>query len=255
MKDKPDQSTMISSIQTLISIIDRLHSTKGAGITEIAEHLDISKSGVHKHLKTLEENGFVYKTRSQYNLGLKFLKYGGQARDELRLYIHGRDRVEKIAQEINEMALLTIKDGDRGVFLFRANDQYNLSKSIPLGERFYLHQNGAGKAILSEFSNETIDMLIEATGLPQATPQTITTKKSLFEEIEQIRDRGYATNKGERDREVRAISASVTDEPTNKVGAISISFPAQSPKWNKVENYADVIIEESSKLSLRLKNM
>lgn len=244
---------MIRADETLFLVVDELHSNSGVGVSKIAVDLCLLKSAVHKHLKTLEKHEFVHNEDGTYRLGLKFLAYGGKVRDDDLLYDLGRAKVQDLADEINELGTLSIKEFDRGVFLFRCNGQYNLKKTIPLGNRFYLHQNGAGKTVLAELHDREIDRIVDD-HLPGSIKNTITDPGRLREEISRIRERGFALKLGERDAEVSAISAAVRDPSTGGLGAISVSLPSSIVQRNDIaEEYVEPITQTASKLSLRLK--
>lgn len=245
---------MIDSDETLFLILEALHEAEELGVSELANRLNLSKSAVHKHLKTLQKHEYVHNEDGQYRLGLKFLEYGGRLRDRDCLYDLGRESVRDLAEEINELVILSVKEFDRGVFLFRWNDQYNLKETIPLGNRFYLHQNGAGKAMLAELPDAEIDRIFSK-GLPAATKNTITERSALRQEIGTIRERGFAINRGERDSEVSAISAAVRHPSGRHVGAISVSLPSRvARREDFVDEYAEPVMQTAGKLSLRLKH-
>lgn len=254
MIDSGETGGTVSTDETLFAVLDALHAAGTAGVSELASQLDLSKSAVHKHLKTLEAHEYVHNDGGRYRLGLKFLAYGGKVRDASQIYDLGRSKVSDLAAEIDELVILSVREFDSGVFLYRENDQYNLKETIPLGNRFRLHQNGAGKAMLAELSDAEIDRII-GQGLPSATQRTITDGATLREEIETIRERGFAVNRGERDADVSAISAAVTDSTTDTVGAISVSLPSDvAAQGEFIESYPEKVVQTASRLSLQLRH-
>lgn len=245
----------VQSVKTMFSIIEQLESQEVYGVTDLAQTLEMPKSTVHKHLQTLEEEGYVRAQNGRYELGLKFLKHGGTVRDRNRVYTFGRPKVESLGEQLDEMVILSVKEGSDGVFLFRANDRYNLKQSLPLGARFPLHLNAAGKAMLAELDERVARDLLEDTELPRATDSTITDIDTMLNELQMVRGRGYALNRGERDPSVRAVSAAIRDEKTGRIGAISISIPSDSPAVKHLDDeYAEAVREAASELSLQLKN-
>jgi IclR family acetate operon transcriptional repressor len=64
-----------------------------------------------------------------------------------------------------------------------------------------------------------------AAGLPQHTDTTITDPGELLAELEEIRERGYATNGGEWRSDVSAVAAAVMDDTGQPVASISINMP------------------------------
>ena len=254
MASNHEDGRTVGAVDTAFSIIDKLQEEGACGVTELADAMELPKSTVHKHLQTLVNQGYVRKVDGRYGLGFKFLKYGGTVRDRSRIYTYGRPKVEELAEEVGEMVILSTREGSRGVFLYRANDRYNLREEIPMGTRFYLHQNAAGKAMLAEYEDSYIQELLKETGLPRATENTITDFDALFDRLDTIRERGYSRNRTERDTSVQAVSAAIKDG--QYVGAISISVPSNAPAADYLDGkYAMAVQQAASELSLHLEHI
>lgn len=243
----------IGAVERSYSILQALQDRRECGVSELAAAIDTPKSTVHKHLRTLVDLGYVRQRDGKYRVGLKLLQHGGAIRDRSRIYTYGRPKVEDLVEDVQEMVLLSILDDDRGVFLFRSNDRYNLKSSLSMGARFHLHSNGAGKAMLAASGDEFVEAYIESTGLPSATPSTITDPDALRDELKTIRSQGYARNQGERETGLQAVSAPVHDDTTGDTGALSISVPSGSPAVDHLDDeYAQAIQRAASELSLQL---
>ncbi|GAA0215824.1 IclR family transcriptional regulator [Halobaculum roseum] len=243
----------IGSVERSYEVLQELQDQEACGVSELATALGIPKSTVHKHLRTLVDLGYVRQCDGQYRVGFKLLEHGGVVRDRCRIYKYGRPKIEELVADVGEMALLSIRDEDRGVFLFRSNDRYNLKASLSMGARFNLHSNGAGKAMLAASDDEFVQNYVEITGLPAETPHTITEPDALHDELEAIRSRGYARNQGERETGIQAVSAAIRDDVTGDVGAISISVPTGSPAVDNLDDeYAQAVQRAASELSLQL---
>lgn len=252
MADERPPGTVRSDF-TLLSILEGLRDLDGAGVTELAAHLDLTKSTVHKHLKSLESEGFVRNCDGTYELTLRLLEYGGYIRDGNRIYRFGRPKAEQLAQEMRELVMLAVRDGNYGPFLFRTSNRYGLQNVIPLGERPYLHQNAAGRAMLAECDDEEIEAYIEETGLPKAMEKTITDPEHLWSTIERVRRDGYAVSRGERFEGIQAISAAITDDHTDELGSIIVVVPEDTVIESGVETeYAEKVVHTAQEISLEL---
>lgn len=255
MQSQNQPERTVGAVETTFAIIDALETKEPCGVTALADSIELPKSTVHKHLRTLVGQGYVHQTDGKYRLGFKFLKHGGVVRDRCRIYRSGRPKVEALAEEIGEMVILSLQEGRHGVFLFQSNDRYNLRESLPMGARFHLHRNAAGKAMLAEHDAEYVGEYIDSMGLPRATDMTITNSDELVQEVAAIRERGYALNRGERDRCVQAVSAAIQDDTTGDIGAISISIPNDSPAAKHLDGeYAEAVRQTASELSLQLRH-
>ncbi|WP_226007023.1 IclR family transcriptional regulator [Natrinema salinisoli] len=244
----------VKSDQTVFAIIEAIHRAEEIGVTELATTLDMSKSAVHKHLKTLEKHGYVVNKDGRYRLGLKLLTLGGHLRDQDKFCRAVRSVIDELADESDQMVSFILRDGVHGVFVFIENDRYGLRKPVPLGNRYPIHQNAAGKAILAKLPDETIDRIIAETGLPGETENTITEADELRSDIELIRDQGYATSTGERLEGIQSIAAAIESPDTDQIGAISITGPAEHFTQEHVHNgYAEMVMEATNELELRMR--
>lgn len=252
MTTESGSSGFVKSDRTVFAIIEEIHRQGEMGVTELASTLELSKSSVHKHLKTLEAHGYVINENGTYRLGLKLLTLGGHIRDRDKFCRSVRPTIEELAAESDQMVSFILRDRYHGVFVFIENDRYGLRKPVPLGNRYVIHQNAAGKAILAELDDETIEEIIAETGLPRETENTITDADDLWADIETIRTQGYATSTGERLEGIQSIAAAVSSPETDQTGAISITGPADHLSQEHVHTqYAEMVMEAANELELR----
>lgn len=111
-----------------------------------------------------------------------------------------------------------------------------------------MHTGASGKAFLAEYSTERVNEIIDRWGLPALTETTITDRERLFEELKEIRDRGYAYNNQENLEGMRAISAVVHNPDGSILGALSIYGPAYRLNQSEMDDLATVLLENISKL-------
>jgi len=118
------------------------------GVTELADEMEMSKSAVHKHLQTLVADNYVKNEDGRYELGFKFLTIGGQIRDQDLLCQFARSAVRKLDNQTDQNTAFVVREGEYGIFACVSSDRYGLRETVPLGNRYPLHQNASGKAIL-----------------------------------------------------------------------------------------------------------
>jgi DNA-binding IclR family transcriptional regulator len=254
MTSESNPSGTIKSDQTLFSIIEFFQQNRTAGVTELAEALNMSKSTIHKHLKTLNQAGYVSKNEEEYKLSFKFLTIGGNVRDKNSLCNHVQSSIKNIVTETDHVVSFTFREGAYGVFVFIRNDNYGIYKILPLGNRFRLHQNGSGKAILAELDDEEINEYIDQVGLPAATSNTITDGPELWEEIRKVQEQGYATSSEERIEGAQSVAAAVKNHNSGNIGAITIGGPADDMTQERIHtDYAETLIKEANDLELKMR--
>lgn len=243
---------MVQSVQHLFEILDVLQEQEGAGVTEIAEQVDMARGSVHKHLKTLKHHDYIRQgTEREYRLGFKFLTRGGYVRDQSDLCRRARPLTQKLAERTDEPANFIIKDGAYGYFAYSVNDQYGLRGDVNIGEQFQLHQTAAGKAILSVLSDEVVRSIYNGLELKQRTENTIADPDALFEELDTIRERGYALNQEEFHDGVIGVGAPVQHADTDAIGAFSVAGPVTQIEEITGQEYINAVVELANRLELQ----
>lgn len=222
-----DGNETIKSDETLLSILNSLKESHTAGITELSEELDLAKSTVHKHLATLQKHGFVKRVNERYQLGFKFLDYGIAVRNSTDAFLVGKDKIDKLAASIDERVYLIVEENGLALIVYVNPDEARPKDYARLGQTKYLHQTSAGKAILAHLSENRIEEIIEQHGLPSATENSIQNRTTLSEELETIRERGYAVNQEESIKGLSGVATSIFDQNDEILGAVCISAPAR----------------------------
>jgi DNA-binding IclR family transcriptional regulator len=225
MKDGHTERRMVKSDETLLSIMDYLRETDGAGVTDVASNLDLAKSTVHDHLATMCEYGFVVKRGTTYHLGLQFFSYGQYVRNQFKVYDAAKPVVDRLVESTGEMVWLTAHESGRLMYLYGHAGDTEVNANSLIGSWAYMHCNSAGKALLAHFSEEEVEEVIDRHGLPARTANTTTDPDDLRAELEVIRERGYALNLGEDLEGIHAIGVPLLFDE-NVQGALAIAGPA-----------------------------
>lgn len=221
-----DVNRPVETVERAIEIIDYLKQNGSATIPEIMDYLGCAKSTAHRHLKTLESNSFLIEDGDEYRLGVRFLDYGSVARARYTLYQEAKPKVDELADETDEKIWCAVEEHGRSVHIYGARGKHSVQTYARIGHRNHLHQHAAGKAMLAHMPDKRIEEIIATHGLPSKTPHTITSEDDLWEEIETVRDRGYAFNFEESVQGLHAVGVPVTDQHDVAIGAISVSGPA-----------------------------
>lgn len=206
-------------------IIEFLKENDGAGVTETADALDMSKGVVHNHLSTLEASEYVVKGDDEYRLSLRFLELGEYQRVQNRLYRIGTEQVEELADETGELVNLATEEHGRCVYLSIAPGDQAVEVDTHAGLRPPIHTTALGKSMLAYLPRSTVESILDTHGMQRATENTITDRDTLFDELEAVRDRGVAFDDEERLPGLRCVAAPIKTNDGDVAGAISVSGP------------------------------
>ncbi|AHG02130.1 hypothetical protein HALLA_02140 (plasmid) [Halostagnicola larsenii XH-48] len=229
-------SDTIKSDETLLSIIDVLYEEGGATVTEIADAVAVSKSTVHRHLATLQKHHYVAKEEYEYVLGFRFLDLGGHVRQRDPIYKNVKMTVKDIAEETGEFVGFLVEEHGLGTYIYSEWGSEGVGNDVRIGRRIHLHQSAAGKAILAHLPEERAATIIDEHGLPERTPQTITDREELEENLETIRDRGYAYAFDEHTEGLWGIGVPVHNVDGSIAGGLIVAGPTYRMRGRQLED-------------------
>lgn len=230
-----NKTKTILSDERLLDLIETLHERSTAGVTELAEATELSKGAVHAHLATLESRGFVVNNDGRYRLGLEFLRHGIPVRNQYE-FKPMCAKAEQLAEETGERVWAQVEENGMAYYICGARGEHHIEPPVGIGEHAHLHQIAGGKAMLSCLTDDRIHEIVAKHGLPAATEHTITDEETLFTEIEQVRERGYAFNREESVLGLHAVGTPIKKEENGVYGALVISGPANRLTGKKLNS-------------------
>lgn len=214
----------VSAIERSSEVVEVLLERGGAGATEVADALDLPKSTVHDHLKTLAALDYVVNEGGTYRPSMKFLHVGKAARESHELFVNGREAALSLSERLDDQYVqLVTEENDHGAVLLAtgwgdATRPPGTPQTYPT--YVHLHSNAPGKAILSCWDDDAVRTLAEERGLPARTPDTITDVEGLLETLQAVREDGFAVDEGELISGMTGVAVPVvTDEGVH--GAIA----------------------------------
>ena len=214
----------IKSTATSLDIVEAVHAAGGVTLGELVDRFEMPRSTVHDHLKTLTDAGYLVKEGRMFHVSVRFLNLGGRARADSTLFEVAESEVTQLADDTGEHANLMVEENGRGVFLYKVKGSQSVNLDTYEGKEVDLHTTAMGKAILAEMDRERRDEVIAEHGLEPVTPKTITGRETLENDLDRIRERGYAIDNEERLEGIRCVAAAITTDE-RVAGAVSVSAP------------------------------
>lgn len=223
------------------------------GVTEIADQLSLSKGAVHRALTSLRKSGLLDtdpKTR-RYVLGLTALTLGLAYQSHQDLHERARPFLRALSERTGETATLSMRRGDKRIYLDQVTPNREVKMTVPLGEPQSLHAGSSSKAFLAFLSPREQEEYIAGHELTALTDLTITNPDALREELDIIRKRGYAQSLGERQSGSASVAAPVFNHEGVVVATVSVCGPRERFRPNMNEA-AKVLLEQTRDFSTKL---
>ena len=214
----------VATTETSLLILDLIKEQNEASLSQILDQIDLSKTTVHRHLATLNEQGYLSKHGERYRLGMKLWHLGNRAKNDSKVLELAERAVERLADQTQLESQFDVEaDGQMiSVFSRLGND---MEAAFEPGRCFCLHTTATGKAILAELPEARRAEIIEKRGLPSQTEHTITSKSVLEEELRDVRRRGYAINDEELRDGLLAVAGTIQYPDDHILGGISVGGP------------------------------
>ena len=225
MENQSGSSETLTTLERGFEIIEIIEDMETATLTEVANRMGIARSTAHDYLATLLEHEYLVKNEGEYQLGLKFARFGTNAKGTVPLSKVITPYIERLADETGETVWFLVEEYGLAVYLEHAEGNQGIKTAHSVGGRSYLHCHAGGKAILAQLPEDQVNEIVDKHGLPKITENTLTSREVLFEELERIREQGYAQNHSEQLEGTRAVSSAIVIDG-EVLGAISIGGPA-----------------------------
>jgi DNA-binding IclR family transcriptional regulator len=229
-------------------------SPDGLTLGELVDQTDIVKSSAFRILETLCEAQYLYRDSDtrKFRLSGKLLAVGYKASGNLNLVENAISIMRQLRDTIRETVLIGSVIGEKFVVLEQVLGLYPFKFIADVGMQTTLHSNAPGKAILAFLPEELQREVLATMKLPRYTDHTITEKKRLLEHLQQIKQRGYATDHAEEIEGVHCIGAPVFDRIGYPIAAIWITGPLNRFAEEKTDELGHVVMEHANQISLKM---
>jgi IclR family KDG regulon transcriptional repressor len=241
----------IQSVQRAIDVLELFHaSSLELGVTEISEKLELTKSTVHGIIKTLEHRGYLEQNpmNQRYKLGIKLFELGNLVASNMNITKLAIANIHELVAELNETVHLVVLEGSHVIYVEKVEAQSALRMYSQLGKRAPMYCTGVGKAILAFMENQRIEQIISSTELTSFTPHTLVTEQAIKDDLQKIRQRGYALDDEEIELGLRCVAAPIF----NHEGKVFASVSCAGPKIRISDEKLDVISQRVKHAALEI---
>ncbi|MEW9547951.1 IclR family transcriptional regulator [Nonomuraea sp. NPDC050783] len=216
----------VQSVERALDVLEALAEHGGeAGLSEIAARTGLPYGTIHRLLQTLLTRGYVrQESDRRYALGGGLVRLGGVAGGMVGGW--ARPYLAKMVELSGETANLAVLEGDFVVYVAQVPSPRRLRMFAEVGRRVLPHSTAVGKVLLAGRPPGEAVAVLERTGMPRRTPNTITEVSAMLAELDAVRGRGYALDLGEEELGVHCMAVPVRDGG-RVVAAMSVSGPAE----------------------------
>ncbi|MDD9147752.1 IclR family transcriptional regulator [Sporolactobacillus sp. CQH2019] len=224
MPEQKPYGTVILRAKQILDFLEQ--QSRPMNLQEIYTSLQTSKSTVLKILNTLCLVGYVKRDEGtkRYTLGIKMISYGEAARKSFSIVEFAEPYLVALNEELGETIHLGVFDHDQIVYVKKINSKGKIILRSQVGHSIDLYCSAMGKAYLAEQDKQTVLDYFHRVKLIKRSRNTITDPDRLLENLEEIRQCGYATDNEENEDEIYCIGTVIKHQGRIE-GLMSVSTP------------------------------
>jgi DNA-binding IclR family transcriptional regulator len=196
----------------------------GLSLAQLAERVGLPRSTVHRIVASLASEGLISASSSngRVRLGPEFLRLAEASRRERWQEL--RPHMQNIFDALEDTVECAILDGDQLRFVDQIPAAPGLRAVSEVGSTAPLHCTASGKALLSGLDDAAVADLLPSR-LERLTPETITSRDQLLDEIRAIRKSGVAYDREEHTLGISSAAIAIR-ESHGALAALSVLMPA-----------------------------
>lgn len=245
----------IQSVKRAIDIMELYSPTNTElSVKEISERLQLSKSTVHGLIKTLEYRGYLEQNPSnqKYKLGLRLFQLGNVVGEGMEITRLSMPLITELVECVQETVHLVVLDGVDVVYVEKVEGPGALRMYSQVGKRAPFYCTGVGKAIFAYLGHQRIDEILSVSDLKAFTHYTLTDADQIRQELERIREQGYAIDDEEIELGLKCVAAPIFDHRGRPVASVSCSGPKLRLTDDKMVQMIREVKQTASRISQKL---
>lgn len=240
-------STPSTSEKTLIVLEAALEHSR---FTEVVAATGFPKATVHRLISTLVERRFVtIDANGQYLPGPSILALASKALERIDISSIAQPFVDQLVDTIHCTVHMGAISGDAVLYILRKDSDKPYKMPSRVGLTVPLHTTGIGKAVLATYDDETVERMLTRAGMARITDATITTVEDFKRELDDVRRRGTARDRGENVPGIACIAAPVHDHTGVVRYGLSISTLSIEHSDEQIEAMSDDLLATAAAIS------
>ncbi|MGH7713211.1 MAG: IclR family transcriptional regulator [Gemmatimonadaceae bacterium] len=215
---------VLKQLDDILALFSREHPE--LTVLDAAARLHRPRSTTYRLMAQIEKAGFLDRDEEtgRYRLGIRLAALGELAQSSTSLQRITHPVLRRLSQQTGETAtLLVLMDGEGYAVLHSESSQRVVAKGV-LGRHWPLHASAGGKTLLAWCPEDQQKKLLKKP-LKRYTETTIADLALLQRELRQIRERGYATVRGEYMDDVWGVAVPIFNHREELDGALTLGGP------------------------------
>ncbi|RNB80608.1 IclR family transcriptional regulator [Brevibacillus nitrificans] len=245
-----EQKANVRAVERALDILLCFTDATDLGLSEISSRLSLHKSTVHRLLATLENKGFLIRDveTEKYRLGFRIWELSANLTHNDDPATMLLPEMERLRDLVEETISLYVRDGMERIRIQAVQSKQPIRRVAPIGARMPLTVGASSKVLVAYAGAAVARELLEDPDWPD-----FVSRESYVEQLEQIRQQGFATSVEERELGTAAVAAPIFNRNGQLVASIAASGPSNRLTQEKMSQYAPFIKEAAYRMGKMMK--
>lgn len=195
-------------------------------LSDVARRCGIPRAAARRFLRTLETLGYVASDGRVFALTPRILELGFSYLSALSLPEIVQPHLERLSREVDESVSAAVLDGTDIVYVARVPTRRIMSVRITIGTRFPAYATSMGRVLLAALPEAERDAVLAASTLSPLTPRTLADAGALRDELDAVREQGWALVDGELEPGLRSVAVPLHGRDGRVAAAVNVSTSA-----------------------------
>jgi len=235
-------------------LLDLVVSEGPVRFAELLELSGIPKATLHRLLNDLADERFLqFDERSHtWSSAFRILEMANRIWTRSDIRVLAQDQLLALNALSGETVQIAVLADTNVVVIDHVESTRSIRHSVSVGSRMPVYCTGTGKVLLAWCEKKQQRDIISRISFSRFTPNTITAKRALLQELNAISRRGYAIDAEERFLGSHCIAAPVVDSTGKAIAGLSITAPLFRTSEEELISWGPELIAAAAEISRRL---
>jgi IclR family pca regulon transcriptional regulator len=218
---------LVAGLEKGLQVIEAFDQERSSlTIAEVAERTGLTRAAARRYLLTLTHLGYMRHENKLFSLTPAVLRLGQSYLHSARLPRLVQPLLYRLAYSVGEAASAGVLDHDQLVCVSAVSAGQLVSATLQPGTRVPAWCTANGRMLLASLPPPQLEAYLLRLQTERITEHTITDKHRLAQEIERVREQGYALVDQELELGLRTMSVPLRNFRGEVVAAMNISVHA-----------------------------
>lgn len=244
----------VQVLERAFDILEELARSRGPlGLSELTQRTAMSKTTVHRILRTMVDRGYAEQTlEGLYTIGPKMFDTLSYHINSLELQTEAKPYLAVLKRSLGLTAHLGVLDGSFVSYIEKEATDWGEEAYTQVGYRSPAYCSSMGKCLLACLSSAELEDVLYGYRFEAHTPNTFTDRATFAKYLHEVRKQGWAMDNEEYELGHRCIAAPIFNYRGDAVAAVGVSGTPESIAEERIEEVAQQVKLAAQRISERM---